>query len=139
LAVAVPGHRSSDRAGAGTEDAGTASGSAPQLAAVPGVGGAGAGAGGGADGDLRPLCVSCPAPEYPARARRRGWQGTVEVGLAIGRDGRVRDVRVARSSGFGALDTAAVAVARRSRFVLPGRGAAVRGKLRYRFRLEGPL
>ena len=90
-----------------------------------------------ADGaDLRPWCWTCPLPDYPARARREGWQGTVDVNLEVRRDGSVGGARVGRSSGFLALDTAAVAVARRSRFRLPVGQTGARGHLRYRFRLE---
>jgi protein TonB len=95
----------------------------------------GGGAGGGADG-LRALCASCPAPEYPARARRQGWQGTVDVELAIASDGSVRDARVGRSSGYPALDDVALDVARRSRFAVPDGGRELRGQLRYRFVLD---
>jgi protein TonB len=136
---------------------GAGSGAGPQLEAtsgggggVPGAGpgeGSGAGSGGGtgqgtgsargdgAGGDLRAACASCPAPEYPARARRQGWQGTVDVDVRVGGDGAVEEASVGRSSGFAALDTAAVSVARRSRFRVAG-GTAVSGQLRYRFVLE---
>ena len=97
--------------------------------------GAGLGAGEGADG-LRALCASCPAPEYPARARRQGWQGTVDVALAIGSDGGVTDALVRRSSGYPALDDVALDVARRSRFTVAAAGAGLRGELRYRFVLD---
>ncbi len=97
-----------------------------------GTGGAGPG---GSDG-LRAFCASCPAPEYPGRARRQGWQGTVDVELAIASDGRVREARVERSSGYPSLDDVAVDVARRSRFTVPDGGDGLRGQLRYRFVLD---
>lgn len=107
--------------------------------ASAGAGGKGAGSGGiagnGADG-LRVFCASCPAPEYPGRARRQGWQGTVDVELAIASDGSVREARVSRSSGYPALDDVAVDVARRSRFAVPNGGRELRGQLRYRFVLD---
>ncbi len=114
---------------------------------VPSAGGAGAagaggvpgaGSGGGADGPdgLRALCASCPAPDYPPRARRQGWQGSVDVALAIGADGGVIEARVGRSSGYPALDEVALDVARRSRFRVPAGGAELRGRLRYRFVLD---
>jgi len=93
----------------------------------------GAGAGGG---DLRPWCTLCPTPVYPTRARREGWQGTVDVDLRVGRDGEVEQASVGRSSGFAVLDAAAVTVARQSRFRVID-GAERRGQLRYRFVLEG--
>ncbi len=91
--------------------------------------------GAGSDG-IRALCASCPAPEYPSRARRQGWQGTVDVALAIGGDGAVADARVERSSGFPALDEVALEVARQSRFAIPAGGVGLHGQLRYRFVLD---
>jgi TonB family protein len=104
-------------------------------AGVRGIGrGAGSvGAGGG--GDLRASCAICPIPEYPARARRQGWQGTVDVELYVDRDGAVAEASIGRSSGFAVLDAAAVTVARRSRFRV-AEGAELRGQLRYRFILD---
>ena len=133
---------------AGTADAGPVRGAsfggASTGGASGGIGGGGAGRGtggagsGGSDG-LRALCASCPAPEYPGRARRQGWQGTVDVELAIAPDGSVREARVGRSSGYPALDDVAVDVARRSRFTVPAGGegpGGLRGQLRYRFVLD---
>ena len=96
---------------------------APQAASPAGV-------------DLRARCSSCPVPEYPARARRQGWQGTVDVDLQVGRDGVVEQASVGRSSGYALLDHAAVSVARRSRFWLAGGAGGLRGQLRYRFVIE---
>lgn len=56
------------------------------------------------------------APPYPEMSRLRGEQGVVVLELAIGTDGRVVTVRVARSSGFGALDEAARRAAQDWRF-----------------------
>jgi len=119
----VPGDGAGSREGSG---AGSGGGSGQ---------GIGSARGDGAGGDLRAACASCPAPEYPARARRQGWQGTVDVDVRVGGDGAVEEASVGRSSGFAALDTAAVTVARRSRFRVAG-GTAVNGQLRYRFVLE---
>lgn len=101
----------------------------------PGHGGSGGGTGSGSDG-LRALCARCPAPEYPGRARRQGWQGTVDVELAIARDGAVTEARIGRSSGYPALDEVALDVARQSRFTVPAEGDGLRGQLRYRFVLD---
>jgi len=46
---------------------------------------------------------------YPAGALKRGEQGTVGIDLLMGPDGRVRAVRLLRSSGHPELDQAAVA------------------------------
>lgn len=95
--------------------------------------GTGAGSGGG---DLRAYCLSCPAPDYPRVARARGWQGTVDIAVAVRADGSVAGADVLRSSGHAALDDAALEVARRSRFhVATG---SLRGRIAYAFRLSNP-
>ncbi len=101
----------------------------------PGTGGGTGGSGGGSDG-LRAFCTRCPAPDYPSRARRQGWQGTVDVDLEIGGDGVVAAARVGRSSGYPSLDAVALDVARASRFTVPAGGDGLRGQLRYRFVLD---
>lgn len=45
---------------------------------------------------------------YPARARRRGWQGRPQIGFSLDESGIVRDVRVLQSSGHATLDKAAL-------------------------------
>jgi protein TonB len=45
---------------------------------------------------------------YPLAARRQSLRGTVELDVSLDASGRVRDVRVARSSSYGILDDAAV-------------------------------
>ncbi len=107
--------------------------------AAPGTRGAGgAGIGGGGGGDLEASCIACPVPDYPRQARRRGWQGVVDLRLRLDGAGRVIAVEVARESGFNVLDEAAVAAARRSRFRLDAApGGAVWGQMRYRFELGG--
>jgi protein TonB len=131
VAVAPP----AESAGNGTSGAGRGAGTvgAGSGAAAPGSGGAGTGRGG--DG-LRVFCRRCPVPDYPGRARRQGWQGTVDVELAIGRDGDVQAARVGRSSGYPTLDEVALEVARQSRFAVPDGGDGLRGELRYRFVLD---
>jgi periplasmic protein TonB len=50
---------------------------------------------------------------YPLAARRQGLRGTVELDVRLDSAGRVRDVRVARSSSHELLDDAAVETIRR--------------------------
>ena len=57
----------------------------------------------------RAIPGSCPAPEYPARERRLGVEGLVEIRVAVAADGSVGSADVARSSGSAALDRAALA------------------------------
>jgi TonB family protein len=100
--------------------------------------GAGSAAGGGDGSDQRAACVYCPEPRYPLIARARGWQGSVDVGLVVRADGTVNAARLRRSSGYGVLDEAAIAVARHSRFSPPaaqGLPAPLHGRIRYRFEL----
>lgn len=49
-----------------------------------------------------------PAPRYPERARRRGWQGTVLLNVLIARSGKPAQVEIQQSSGFEILDNAAL-------------------------------
>jgi protein TonB len=50
---------------------------------------------------------TCAKPDYPRSALRNEEQGTVRIQFLIGVDGRVADSKIAKSSGYRALDTAA--------------------------------
>lgn len=91
-------------------------GAAATVAADPLPAARDAGSGGGAEeteasldpDDVRQYRVSLGGAmghvrEYPAEARRRGWQGRVELHLSL-QDGRPPVVRVDKSSGHGLLD-----------------------------------
>jgi protein TonB len=65
-----------------------------------------------------------PAPKYPMQARLRHWEGTVRLRVLITAEGRVKEIAVARSSGFDALDEAALETVRKWRFE-PGKQAGV--------------
>ncbi len=67
--------------------------------------------------------LSNPAPTYPLAAKRRGDQGTVLVHLIVTANGLAKNVAVEKSSGFPALDEAAVAAVRNWRFVPARQGA----------------
>lgn len=78
-------------------------------------------------------------PNYPDASRRRGEQGVVRVELLIDGEGRVTNVRVVESSGFTALDNAAVEAVRDWRFRPARRGGVpVAGNITtsVHFRLE---
>jgi len=49
-----------------------------------------------------------PHFDYPPVARRRGWQGRVNVGLHVEADGDLTRIRLVESSGHALLDGAAV-------------------------------
>lgn len=72
------------------------------------------------DGSARSL--GNPAPRYPMDARRNRWEGTVRLRVVITPEGRVKDIGVARSSGFDSLDEAALETVRKWKF-LPGKQA----------------
>ena len=64
----------------------------------------------------RPVPVRRQQPSYPRTSLRRGESGEVLVRARVGIDGQPRDVGVARSSGYPALDRAAVRAVERWRF-----------------------
>ena len=45
---------------------------------------------------------------YPAIARRKGWQGVVKLELLIESDGRISDLQIEQTSGYALLDKAAL-------------------------------
>jgi periplasmic protein TonB len=63
-----------------------------------------------------PLYHLNPAPDYPAVARRRGYEGTVLLDVLVDREGRAAEVKVAQSSGYALLDRSALTNVRRWRF-----------------------
>lgn len=63
-----------------------------------------------------------PKPAYPALARRMHLQGTVLLRVWVGESGKVREVSVHQSSGFDALDTAALNAVQGWRFAPARRG-----------------
>ena len=52
---------------------------------------------------------------YPRFARDNGWQGKVDVRMAIGADGAIASLRVARSTGYAILDQQALEMVRSAR------------------------
>lgn len=48
-----------------------------------------------------------PRPQYPGVARKRGWQGTVVIGVTVGADGRPDKIIIIESSDYGVIDYAA--------------------------------
>jgi periplasmic protein TonB len=63
-----------------------------------------------------PAYLSTPEPEYPLSAREDEQEGLVVLRVLVSRDGLPAEIRIARSSGFRALDAAAVAGVKRWTF-----------------------
>ena len=66
--------------------------------------------------EARPSVSANRPPQYPDLARRNGWQGLCMVRVAVDASGRPGAVSVARSSGYGILDQAALTAVKRWRF-----------------------
>jgi len=58
--------------------------------------------------EARPVYRSNPTPKYPRIARIRGYQGNVLLDVLVGKNGRVHDLRIQKSSGYPILDRAAI-------------------------------
>jgi protein TonB len=74
---------------------------------------------------------------YPLLARRRGWQGEVLLAFRLESDGRIIDARVARSSGYGVLDRAALDALGKVGRISPGTEYGFAMQLPVIYRLEG--
>jgi protein TonB len=66
--------------------------------------------------EARPSVASNRPPHYPDLARRNGWQGLCMVRVAVSASGRAGAVSLARSSGYGILDQAALTAVKRWKF-----------------------
>lgn len=59
--------------------------------------------------DVPHLDCRIAQPEYPMLSRRRGETGIAYVRFVVGLTGRIEDIALKQSSGFGRLDDAALA------------------------------
>jgi protein TonB len=66
--------------------------------------------------DASAATLGNPSPRYPAEARRKRQEGVVRLRVVITLEGRVKEISVARSSGFESLDEAALETVRKWRF-----------------------
>lgn len=83
--------------------------------------------------------ISGAPPRYPVESRRKKEQGTVELALVLGLDGRVETISIASSSGFARLDQAALEAVRRWRWaptLRDGTPVKVRGTVEIPFILS---
>ena len=72
--------------------------------------------------EVPPSFVSRPLPAYPANLLLQRIEGTVELLVTVGVDGRVLDVALHRSSGYAAMDRSALSTIRRWTFRPARRG-----------------
>jgi TonB family protein len=83
---------------------------------------------------------SCQAPDYPRSSRQNEEQGVVGARLTVGSNGHVLDIALEKSSGFTALDKAAMQAWALCQFVPAMRdGAPVQSETRmqYVWKLDG--
>lgn len=95
---------------------------------------------GAVDAVPRALANNLPPP-YPERARRAGQEGRVLVRLHVRADGAVAATMLVESSGYDALDHAALRAAAGYRFEPArsrGRAVAADVLLPFNFELRGP-
>lgn len=79
-----------------------------------------------------------PKPKYPKSSRSKREEGTVVLRVVVGPDGRVADIQVHRSSGFAALDEAALVTVRTWRWsptMRDGRAVSITGLVQIPFGL----
>lgn len=95
--------------------------------------------GGSLSSSAKPDYARNPPPEYPNSSRRREEEGVVLLSVVVSATGDALSVEIAKSSGYAALDQAALEAVRRWKF-LPGKiqGAAVQQKVLVpvRFKLD---
>ncbi|MGZ8184735.1 MAG: energy transducer TonB [Methylobacter sp.] len=65
---------------------------------------------------------SNPKPKYPGIATSRGWEGTVHLLVKVSAEGDSEEVTVQRSSGYDALDEAAIEAVEKWKFIPAKRG-----------------
>ncbi|HFC8518601.1 TPA: energy transducer TonB [Neisseria weaveri] len=94
---------------------GEGTGSGSKTGSGHGDGGGGSGPG-SSSGNAVKATGSIPRPPYPPLSLENEEEGTVVLKVMVAPDGKVTNVRVAKSSGFKRLDSAAQKAARNGRF-----------------------
>jgi len=91
---------------------------------------------GSSDEVIATIIMGLP-PSYPKVAVRMGWEGSVLCSIEVDADGQVVSVRVTESSGYNALDEAALTAIRGWQFQAGSRaGHAARTTLEHRIHFE---
>jgi protein TonB len=76
----------------------------------------------------KPLYRQNPAPAYPRKARRLGYEGIVMLKVLVDENGRVDDLLVLESSGHPILDRTALASVKKWLFE-PGTEGGIKKKM----------
>ena len=106
-----------------------------------GSGEAAAAGGGSGSGGSAARVTRGGKPSYPLAARKAGWEGAVIVGILVDERGRAATVTVRESSGYAALDNAAVEGVKKWRFAPAKRNGEAVASLhvvRVKFNLTDP-
>ena len=69
-----------------------------------------------------PRYVENPKPDYPLKARQKGYEGKVLLKVEVLPNGRVRGAEVEKSSGYEVLDQSALATVKKWRFIPAKKG-----------------
>ena len=107
-------------AGAGQAGQGTGSGAGSGSSTGNGSG-TGAGNHPASSERVAARCTYRPSPAYPESLRQQGIEGSVRVLILVAEDDSIEAVEVVKSSGYPAMDAAAVSAARGCRFQMNGR------------------
>jgi len=88
--------------------------------------------------EVMPRAESLAQPTYPESARKAGIEGTAVVEVTISTDGTVLGCSLAKSSGNGLLDAAAIGAAQTSKYapgLKDGKPVVMKVKVPFRFKL----
>jgi protein TonB len=75
-------------------------------------------------------------PHYPLGSRMRGEEGVVSIAATVGYTGHASDVNVSQSSGYEALDQAAIDAVKKATFVASSASAKTGDKITMSFRFK---
>ncbi len=87
----------------------------------------------------KPLYRRNPPPQYPRRARRKGYEGIVILEVLVNENGKVEDLKVFKSSGYNILDKSALSAVQKWLFeagTRNGKSTQMWVRVPIRFRLD---